>query len=564
MKRDLGRLETDEFDLLIIGGGIYGAATARCAALHGLKVGLIEKTDFSCATSSNSLKIIHGGLRYLQHGDFRRMRRSIRARRTLLRIAPHLVDPLKFVIPTYGHFLTGKEVMALALAANNLVSWDRNRSTVPSKYIPAGRVISRRECLDYLPNIEKNGLTGGAIWYDCIARNTERLTLEFILAAVQHGAAAANYVMAESFILNGSVVRGVKAKDLITNQTFKIHSKVVINATGPWINNLLHLLSQSDGLSVDWAKSVNVILKKPLFGDYAVGLFGQGSYKDKDAILSSGKRLIFCVPWRKGTIIGTTYKRYIGDPKNCHIEEQDVFDLLNQINIAYPTAKLSSEDVSFFHVGLVPIAAKTNMHQNSIQLMKRSRIYDHERMDARKGLITLNGVKYTTATELAKDALNLVFAKLHRRPPVEPHESLLPGGETTSNISDFGALSKRSGHLIGMHTLKHLRDNYGSRYKMILELVEKDPELGGLIAKEHPIIKAEVIHAVREEMAQTISDLVMRRTNLGSFGDPGKTAITSCAEIMGHELGWDARRQQLEIDSLQNIFKLPPSLNSPH
>ena len=476
MKRDLGKLETDEFDLLIIGGGIYGAATARCAALHGLKVGLIEKTDFGGATSSNSLKIIHGGLRYLQHADFRRMRRSIRARRTLLRIAPHLVDPLKFVIPTYGHLLTGREVMALALAANNLVSWDRNRLIEPSKYIPPGRVISRRECLEYLPNIEKTGLTGGAIWYDCIARNTERLTLEFILAAVQHGAVAANYVMAESFLLNGNAVSGVKAKDLITNQTFKIHSKVVINATGPWINNLLRLLSQSDCLSVDWAKSVNVILKRPLFGDYAVGLFGQESYKDKDAILRRGKRLIFCVPWRKGAIVGTTYKRYIGDPKNCHIEEQDVFDLLDQINKAYPTAKLGPEDVSFFHVGLVPIATKTNTHQNNVQLMKRSSIYDHERMDTLKGLITLNGVKYTTATELAKDALKLVFAKLHRRPSIQPHESLLPGGETTSNINYFNAPSKGPDHLIGIHTLRHLRDNYGSRYKMILELVEKDPD----------------------------------------------------------------------------------------
>ena len=141
MKRNLGMLENEEFDLLIVGGGIYGATTAREAVLRGLKVALIERGDFGHATSSNSLKIIHGGLRYLQHGDFRRMRRSIRARSSLLRIAPHLVDPIKFVMPTYGHFFKGREVMTLALAVNDIVSWDRNRLLDKGKHIPQSRNV---------------------------------------------------------------------------------------------------------------------------------------------------------------------------------------------------------------------------------------------------------------------------------------------------------------------------------------------------------------------------------------------------------------------------------------
>src|ERR671930_1078023 len=183
MQRDLNRLATDAYDVLIIGGGIYGVCVAWDAALRGLSVALVERGDFGHATSSNSLRVIHGGLRYLQYGDLHRLRQSIQERTVFMRIAPHLVHPLPFFIPTYGHAMRGKEILALALRINDLIGFNRNRLEDPQKYLPPGRIISREECLRLFPGIEKKELTGGAIVYDCQLFSSERLILSFARSA---------------------------------------------------------------------------------------------------------------------------------------------------------------------------------------------------------------------------------------------------------------------------------------------------------------------------------------------------------------------------------------------
>ena len=555
MKRNLGMLENEEFDLLIVGGGIYGATTAREAVLRGLKVALIERGDFGHATSSNSLKIIHGGLRYLQHGDFRRMRRSIRARSSLLRIAPHLVDPIKFVMPTYGHFFKGREVMTLALAVNDIVSWDRNRLLDKGKHIPQSRTVSRTQCLQYVPDIEKKGLTGAAIWYDCIANNTERLTLEFVLAADHFGACVANYVEAKQPVLNGNSVVGVKAKDRIAGQELEIRTKFVVNATGPWISEFLNFMPKKKCLNIGWAKAVNIFVKKSLTYNFALGITGKEKFNDKDLIIRKGKRLFFCVPWKGGSIIGTTYKRYSDDPKGCRVREQDIIELLDEINFGYPTANLTLDDVSFCHVGLVPITVNTSTKTRDVQIVKRSLLCDHEQESQIKGIVTLNGVKYTTAIELAKDTVNLVNIKLGFKNSKRMSDPLLPGGEGIS-ISPSKEDQTNQKSLVKTKTINHLKRIYGSRYGLILDIVNKDFSLVEQIWNGHTTIQAEVIHAIREEMAQHLSDVVMRRTELGSSGYPGHEAIIECAEIMSKELNWDKKRLQLEINSVQKAFKL--------
>ena len=555
MKRDLGKLEDEEFDLLIVGGGIYGATTAREAALRGLKVALIERGDFGHATSSNSLKIIHGGLRYLQHGDFRRMRRSIRARSSLLRIAPHLVDPIKLVMPTYGHFFKGREVMTLALAVNDIVSWDRNRLLSKGKNLPQSRTVSKTQCLQYLPDIEKKGLTGAAIWYDCIANNTERLTLEFVLAADHYGACVANYVEAKQPILKGNSVIGVRAKDRITGQGLEICTKFVVNATGPWISKFLKIVPKKNCLNVGWAKAVNIFVKKSLTYNFVAGIAGKEDYRDTDLIIKKGKRLFFCLPWKSGSIIGTTYKRYSADPGGCRVSEQDIIELLDEINFGYPTANLTLDDVSFCHVGLVPIIVNTSTKDRDVQLVKRSLLYDHEQESQIKGIVTLNGVKYTTAVELAKDTVDLINKKLGFKKYKRTSDPPLPGAEDIS-ISPDGEAQTNHCSFIEAGTINHLKRIYGSRYRSILDIVDKDCSLVEQIWNGHPTIQAEVIHAIREEMAQYLSDVVMRRTELGSSGYPGHVAIVKCAEIMSTELNWDEKRLQLEIDSVQTAFKV--------
>jgi glycerol-3-phosphate dehydrogenase len=240
MDRDLARLSSNDFDLLIVGGGIYGICSGWTAALRGLSVAIVDRGDFCCATSANSLKLVHGGFRYIQHLDVPRIRESIRERRILLRIAPHLVHPIPFVIPTYGHGAQGKGPLLIALALYNLLAFDRNRGLKdPERRIPWGQVISKEECLQLFPALERNGLTGGVIFYDGQMYNPPRLALSYLKSAVEAGAEAANYVEVSGFLRDRDRVIGIKARDLLTGNDLEVRGRVILNASGPWVEELL-------------------------------------------------------------------------------------------------------------------------------------------------------------------------------------------------------------------------------------------------------------------------------------------------------------------------------------
>ena len=213
MKRDLDRLGREDFDVLVIGGGIHGAAAARAAAARGLRTALVEKDDFGEATSANSLKIVHGGLRYLQRADLAKVRDSVRARREIFRRFPHLVAPLPCVLPTRGLGLRSRPAMAAALLLNDLLSADRNLGVAPACRLPRGRTISRAELQRRAPRLADERASGGALWHDGIALDTERLVLELVLDAAAAGAAVANRVRAVSFLRRGDRVEGVLARD---------------------------------------------------------------------------------------------------------------------------------------------------------------------------------------------------------------------------------------------------------------------------------------------------------------------------------------------------------------
>ena len=299
------QLQDRPFDILVIGGGIYGATIAHAAAEQGLKVSLIDKGDFGHSTSSNSLKIIHGGLRYLQQLDVRRMRESIKSRRQLTACAPHLVEPLQCIVPTRGYGLRSRPVMSVALALNDLVSWDRNRGLDSEHRLPSGHTVSAEQCLRMIPGLDRDRVTGGAIWFDAIALSTERLNLSFVTSAATLGAAVANYVRADGYIFAKGSIVGAKVEDVLTGEKFDIRATLVINASGPWANDFSNSVS---GLRkktpVSWIRATNIVIKHRLFGDYAVGL-SAGNYTDRAAIAKKGTRDLFFVPWRSGTIVGT-------------------------------------------------------------------------------------------------------------------------------------------------------------------------------------------------------------------------------------------------------------------
>jgi glycerol-3-phosphate dehydrogenase len=554
MKRDLEKLTDKQFDLLVVGGGVHGAAIVREAALRGFKTALIEQGDFGQATSANSQKIIHGGLRYLQQADFNRMRQSITARRRFMQLAPHSVKPFPFLIPVYGHGLRGKEALAAALRINDLLSWDRNRSLPSDNLIPQGKVISREECLEILPHIEKKKLTGGAVWYDGLAFNSERLTFELIRQASDLDATVANYVRAKSLVIEKGIIQGVKAEDRISQASLMIRSHWVVNATGPWINSFLQNIPDAAPLPVHWTKGINLIINRLLFPGYGVGLGGGLAPKPSPSSSRKRQRLFFFVPWQGRTLVGVAYNRYHGDIEKCRIEPEEIQEFIDELNSIYPQGRLTFQDVSFFHWGLLPLSENQDAADRHPEPDRHSRLIDHEPLMQVKGLISVKTTKYTTAPMVAEKALNLISASLKKESPAARASKDLPFYNRDSLLDDLNRMGHESVEGNPEQIARHLFQNYGAQSRFIMAHIQKDRELAGFVSIDPLIMKAEIVHGIREEMALKLSDIVFRRTDLGQFRCPSLESLEMTAEIMARELGWDTQRTRQEIEDVVNVY----------
>lgn len=549
MNRNLNPLASTEYDLLIIGGGIYGAALAWDAARRGLRTTLVEKSDFCGATSANSLKVIHGGLRYLQHADFRRARESVLERKTLLKIAPHLVHPLPVLLPTYGHGLKGREIFALGLALNDVVGFDRNRQMAAQKHLPAGKTISRQACLRRLPGLDPAGVTGGAVFYDAQVYNSERLALAFLQSAVQSGADVANYVQVTGFDIRQDTVTGARVTDTLTGQPFTIRASQVVNTAGPWVN---HLLAQTGttppGGPVQFAVAVNLVTRR-LVSETAVGVSGRQRFTDADSIINKGNRFFFVAPWRHTSLVGTGYTPYHGHPNDFTVTQADIATLLADVNAAWPGANLSPEDIYFVHGGLVPMQ-HYDAATGSVQLTKHARIDDLAQVGLR-GLLSVVGVKYTTARRVATGVVDRIFRQRGQTPPPsDTHQTPVFGG----NIDQFGLylaeqISRRPAGLAPAQ-VESLLLNYGTAHTDVLAHMQPAPDESPAAA----LLRAQTIYAVRQEMAQTLSDVVFRRTDLGSAGHPGPDLLQVCAHTLAVELGWDQVKIEQELAQVERVF----------
>lgn len=552
MKRNIAQLSNTLYDLLVVGGGIYGAWVAWDATLRGLSVALVEKGDFGSGTSSNSLKTIHGGLRYLQHADFHRMRESISERAALMRVAPHLVHPLPFLIPTYGHGLQGKEALFLALLANDLIGFDRNRVQDPQKYLPRGRTISKEDCLTLLPGIDSQGLTGGAIWYDCQLYNSERMILCILQSATIAGADVANYIEVTELLRSRNRVVGVKAKDVLTDEALQIRAKLVVNTSGPWVQKVSQSVDGQGILpSLSFSKAINIVLTRQLFPTYAVGVLKRKKAKDDSVIIDARRQWFFITPWRHCSLVGTLHLPYEGSADTLQATEQDVETLVTGVNAAYPSASLTWDDVAFVHRGLLPAARKSSQNGN-VTLLKHHQIIDHT-ADGMDTFISVVGVKYTTARDVAQKVTNLVFERLGRSsPPCTSAVSPVYGGE----IEDFAGFltteMARQPHGLPKTVVHRLVHTYGSAYPEVLKSIDPDCKRGRMV-ENSSVLQTEVIHGIREEMAQRLSDVIFRRTDLGSAGHPGREVIQACAALMAAELQWNReriRREESDVDTL--------------
>lgn len=554
MRRDLPRFAKATYDVLVIGGGIYGACVAWDACLRGLSVALVEKNDFGSATSANSLKVIHGGLRYLQHGDLYRMRQSILERKALLRIAPHLIHPLPVLVPTYGYGLKGREVLTIALKINDLISSDRNTHlTDPQKFIPNGQTLSRSACLDLIPGISPAGLTGGAVFYDAQVYNSERLLMAFLHSASLHGVDLANYAEVVGLHTAQGKVTGATVKDRLTGDEFDIQATTIVNTSGPWVNQVLGLLKSSPLQNHPLAKAVNIVTRSLFDHPYAVGISSRKGYRDRDALINKGSRFFFVAPWRDRSLVGTAYLPYSGKPDDLAVTEQELSGFLNDFNVAYPPANLKLEDVSLVHQGLLP-SSGVHAQTGDVQLTKHYHLHDHRR-EGVQGLLSVVGVKYTTARGVAQTVVDRVFQLLGKQAPPSTSATMpLYGGQ----IGQFDAFLQTAlqtwSPKLPQASLRRLIYSYGSAYPTVLTYLDPPIKTSTAIGDDFDVLKAEVRYGIHEEMAQTLSDVVLRRGELGSAGQPDANALKVCAETMAAELGWSLARTQMELDQTHAYF----------
>jgi glycerol-3-phosphate dehydrogenase len=543
MVRDLRRLAETQFDLVIVGAGIYGAVAAWDAVLRGLSVAIIDKDDFGSGTSFNNLKTLHGGLRSLLAMNISQMRLFIRERRAFARIAPHLVDPLPFVVPTYRDPRRSAAVVRVGLLLNDLISSDRHDGLDdPALRLPAGRIVSREECLQLNPVVDPHGVRGGAVWYDYQLQSADRMTLAFILSAAEGGAAVGNYVRATAFLRDGARVSGVKVQDRLTSETFDIRARVVLNAAGPWAPSLLETLDTTVTLpAAKLSRAMNVVTRA-ITGTHACGGL-------------SGGRFLFVVPWRDVSIIGTSHEAHEGGPDALAISRWDLEAFLADARVAFPHATPTAAEVTLVHRGLLPMVSGTETH---VKLLRESAVIDHRR-DNLPGLITMFGVRYTTARATAEQAIDAVFSARGEAtfPPSRSAETPLAGGAITNKENFLKAVLVRDVAGTSPATLRRLALTYGTQYDYVLQLIRDRPVFAEPIGRHCLVTGAEILHAARHECATKLSDALIRRTDAGSAGHPGSDAIEHAANIMARVMGWDEAKMRSEIAEVESFYRLP-------
>lgn len=543
MVRDLRRLQSEAFDILVIGGGIHGACVAWDASLRGLSVALVERGDFGHAASANSLKIMHGGLRYLQEANLHRMRIMVRERRTWLRIAPRLVRPLPFILPTDTSLRRKKAAIIVAFAVNELVSFDRNQGLPPESHIPACRILSREEFLSQIPGLPSKGVTGGVMWHDAQVMNSERLLLSILSSAVSHGAAVANYSKAVSFRRDDSHWR-IRLRDTLDASEYSISAHLIVNCAGAWSGEVLGSLNEPKPIHPYRPSLAFNLLTRQVLPDVAVGLPSR---------FRGTEQVLFITPWQGYSLIGTWHTPFGGRNLDPHVEEGKILACLEEINAAYPVCGLTRKDVYLVQAGFLP-AHPSPLFQGPVRLVRESAVFDHARFGDSTDLITVLGVKYTTARLTAERAVDLALRKLGY--PYSPCRT--DRTEVAGNLNPSHAIPGIQGTLLPVwlesEEIQRLVREYGPNCRRLLEYVKEDPSLAHPLSPSDPVLGAEVIHALRCEMAQTLIDVVKRRTALGAAGPPNEAAIQSCAQLCARELGWDEARQAAEVNAVYSTY----------
>ncbi|MSP42223.1 MAG: glycerol-3-phosphate dehydrogenase/oxidase [Alphaproteobacteria bacterium] len=542
MQRNLAEMAHTPFDLLIIGGGIIGAAIAWDASLRGLSVGLVEKQDFAGATTAASSRLIHGGLRYLRNFEFGLVRESLRERRIWQRIAPHMVTPLNFYLPT-ASWRQGLMLRA-GLALYDLLSFDRNRGMSPDKILPGHRALTPVMACKAEPLLKGAAQYGALSYFDCQMQAPERLAFAFLAGAVANGAQIANYARVTRLAGPPGQVGGVHVSDGLDGAEYVLSAPLTINAAGPW----------ADGIAVNGDNPTTVKLLR----SKGVHLITRPLSRRAIAVIGSDAHF-FILPWRGHSILATTDTPFTDDPDNVRVTEADIAELLAKVNQGLPMARLTRADVLHFYAGLRPLVADpANPGTGTYGASRGSEIFDHAKEERREGLISALGGKWTTSRHLAEQVVDLCLGKL-RRPPQPCRTEVTPLPGAMRDFPDFLETMRQKYPHYGNALIDHLASAYGADMDKVLALIREDAHLAAPLAPHLPETGAQIVFAARHELAMTLEDAVFRRTGLCTLGHPGAEALEKACAILSAERGWDAPECARQIAAVERRFTPGPA-----
>ncbi len=517
----LAQLGAEPADILVIGGGITGAGVARDAAMRGLRVVLVEQNDLGSGTSSRSSRLVHGGLRYLETGNLRLVLEANRERRILLRIAPHLVRPLSFVFPVHRGDRLSLWRLNAGMWLYDLLALFRN--------VRMHRMLGKRAVLELEPMLRERGLRGGARFYDAQCDDA-RLVLATARSAIQHGALVATYTAVRSLERTAGRVVGAEVQDQLTGERAAIRASVVVNATGPWADRIRALEDAGVSPLLRPTKGVHIIVDRSRL-DHREGII---------FLSPIDGRVLFILPWGDLSYIGTTDTDTTEPPDQLQVTPDEMVYLIRSANARFPNARLGLEDVRGAWAGLRPLLDDRHATTES----GRSR--EHAVIQGAGGMITVVGGKLTTYRSMAKEVVDRAMREVHfrdgrpRPSDTGTDEEPLPGGET-DDFTEFRARGLELG--VVSESVEHLIRHYGTESAGIYNLGSLDRRLLRRLLPPHPAIEAEVLHAVRRELAQTVEDVMVRRLHLYfEHAERGIPAAPRVAELMGREHGWDDAR----------------------
>jgi glycerol-3-phosphate dehydrogenase len=523
-------LEQQPLDVLVIGGGIVGTGIVRDLALRGLRVGLVEQRDLASGTSSRPTRLIHGGLRYLEMFDFALVRMDMREREVLLRLAPHLVQPLPFLMPMYSRSMLYRAKLQAGMQLYDALSYDKS--------LPTRHWLNKRQVLRLEPSLNPVELQGAWQFYDGQVSLVERLVIENALDAAIEGGIVLNYVEATRFVRNATgAVTGAIVCDRFSGREVEVRALLTVNATGPWLDLTMGDLRVGHPPLLRLTKGVHLVTA--LATRQAHVLFAQ-----RDG------RLFFVIPWLGYSLVGTTDTDFEGDPADAAATAEDVAYLVEEASRAFPSARF--DEIYYTWAGVRALVRMEHVAEGKVS--RKHALHDHARRDGVDGIVSVVGGKITGYRAIAEEVGDLVAQRLRhsrRRVRAKTHLRPLPGGHLVDLQSYVDQALWPAAQPLGLNRdqTEHLASVYGSLAPSVLDRVRRDPHEAERVCEHQSTILAQLSRAVEDEWARSLGDALLRRTPLGLRACQALECLEPVASHMGQLLGWDAAEQKRQVDA---------------